>query len=73
MGAIANTIAYLSELLDPLRIFLELTRQNLMGQSRRCLLWGEGEVGLMVYQILLRYWEWIPPGDVRPLIFLMSE
>ena len=34
---------------------------------------GEGELGLMVYQILLRYWEWTPPGDVRPLIFLMSE
>ncbi len=71
--AIANTIAYVSELLDPLRIFLELTRQNLMGQSLRYLLWGEGEVGLLVYTILLRYWEWTPPGDVRPLIFLMSE
>ena len=71
--AIANTIAYLSELLDPLRIFLELTRHNLMTQSLRYLLLGEGEVGLMVYQILLRYWEWTPPGDVRPLIFLMSE
>jgi hypothetical protein len=71
--AIANTIAYISELLDPLSIFLQLTRQNLMGQSLRYILWGEGEVGLMVYQILLRYWEWTPPGDVRPLIFLMSE
>jgi hypothetical protein len=71
--AIANTIAYISELLDPRAIFLQLTRQNLMGQSLRYLLWGEGEVGLMVYQILLRYWEWTPSRDVRPLIFLMSE
>ena len=71
--AIANTIAYISELLDPVAIFLELTRQNLMGQALRYVLWGEGEVGLMVYQILLRYWEWTPPGDVRPHIFLMSE
>jgi hypothetical protein len=70
--AIANTIAYISELIDPLGIFLNLTRHNLMVQSFRYLLWGEGEVGLMVYQILLRYWEWTPPGDVRPLIFLMS-
>jgi hypothetical protein len=70
--AIANTIAYVSELLDPRTIFLELTRQNLMSQALRYVLWGEGEVGLMVYQILLRYWEWTPPGDVRPLIFLMS-
>jgi hypothetical protein len=22
---------------------------------------------------VLRYWEWTPPGDVRPLIFLMSD
>jgi hypothetical protein len=28
---------------------------------------------LMVYTILLRYWEWTPYDDVRPLIFLMSD
>jgi hypothetical protein len=71
--AIANTIAYISELIDPMRIFLELTRQPLMLQSLRYLLWGEGEIGLMVYTILLRYWEWTPQGDVRPLILLISE
>jgi len=71
--AIANTIAYLSELIDPQRIFLGLTRRNLMNQSLRYLLWGEGETGLLVYTILLRYWEWTPEEDVRPLIFLMSE
>jgi hypothetical protein len=31
------------------------------------------EVGLMVYAILVRYWNWTPEEDVRPLIFLMSE
>ena len=71
--AIANTIAYMSELLDPLSIFLGLTRQNLMNQSLRFLLWGEGETALMVYTILLRHWETTPEDDVRPLIFLMSE
>ena len=71
--AIANTIAYVSELIDPLRIFLGLTRQNLMKQSLRFLIWGEGETGLLVYTILLRYWEWTPEDDVRPRIFLMSE
>lgn len=71
--AIANTIAYLSELLDPIALFLGLTRQNLMTQALRYLLWGEGETGLMVYTILVRYWEWTPEDDVRPLIFLMSE
>jgi hypothetical protein len=71
--AIANTIAYVSELIDPVSIFLGLTRRNLMEQALRYLVWGEGETGLMVYTILLRYWEWTPEEDVRPLIFLMSE
>jgi len=71
--AIANTIAYVSELIDPVSIFLGLTRQNLMTQSLRFLFWGEGETGLLVYAILLKYWEWTPEEDVRPLIFLMSE
>jgi len=71
--AIANTIAYLSELADPIRIFLGLTRQNLMQQAIRFLLFGEGETGLMVYKILLRYWEATREEDVRPYIFLMSD
>jgi len=71
--AIANTIAYVSELIDPISIFLGLTRQNLMTQAIRYLFFGEGETGLMVYTILLKYWEWTPEDDVRPLIFLMSE
>ena len=71
--AIANTIAYISELVDPISIFLGLTRQNLMTQSFRFLLFGEGETGLLVYSILLKYWKSTPEEDVRPLIFLMSE
>lgn len=71
--AIANTLAYLSELVDPISIFVGLTRQSLMQQAVRYLLFGEGETGLMVYTILLKYWEWTPEEDVRPLIFLMSD
>ena len=71
--AIANTIAFVSELIDPVSIFLGLSRQNLMKQALRFLLFGEGETGLMVYTILLRYWEWTPEDDIRPLIFLMSD
>jgi hypothetical protein len=44
-----------------------------MTQSLRFLFWGEGETGLLVYTILLKYWESTPEEDVRPLIFLMSE
>lgn len=71
--AIANTIAYISELLDPRSIFLGLTRENPMGQALRYLVWGEGETGILVYQILLKYWNWTPEDDVRPRIFLMSD
>ena len=71
--AIANTIAYLSELLNPISIFIVLTRGNLMTQAFRYLIFGEGESGLLVYGILLRYWEWTPEDDVRPIIYLLSE
>ena len=71
--AIANTIAYISEATDPISIFIGLTRRDLMAQAIRYLLFGEGETGLMVYTILLRYWDWTPEEDVRPLIFLMSD
>jgi hypothetical protein len=52
---------------------LGLTISNKMAQSFKYLLWGEGEVGVLVYEILVRYWESTPEDDVRPLIFLMSE
>jgi hypothetical protein len=71
--AIANTIAFVSETIDPISIFLSLTRLGLTGQAVRYLLFGEGETGLMVYAVLLRYWDWTEEEDVRPLIFLMSD
>jgi hypothetical protein len=71
--AIANTIAYVSEAIDPISIVIGLTRRELTSQAIRFLLFGEGETGLMVYTILLRYWDWTPEEDVRPLIFLMSD
>jgi hypothetical protein len=71
--AIANTIAYVSEAIDPISIFISLTRRDLMAQALRYLLFGEGETGLMVYTILLRYWDWTREENVRPLIFLMSD
>jgi hypothetical protein len=71
--AIANTIAYLSEMVDPISIFLSLTRRDLTRQAFRFLLFGEGETGLLVYAILLRYWEWTHEDDVRPRIHLLSD
>lgn len=71
--AIANTIACVSELVDPVSVFLGLGRKNLMSQAFGYVFWGEGEVGILVYTILLRYWDATVEDDVRPLIFLMSE
>ena len=71
--ATANAVAYLSELLHPAAIYVGLSRQNLMHQSFRYFLLGEGETGLMVYTILLHCWEETPEEDERPCIFLMSE
>jgi len=71
--AIANVIAFTSEAIDPISIFIGLTRRDLTSQAIRYLVFGEGETGLMVYAILLRYWSWTEEQDVRPLIFLMSD
>lgn len=71
--AIANTIAYISEELQPISIFLDLTRRNPMQQAVRFFLFGEGETGLLVYTVLLRHWEETPEEDVRPCIYLMSH
>jgi len=71
--AVANGIAYLSELLHPISIFLGLTRQNMMRQALRFFLMGEGEIGLMVYTILLHFWEKTKTDEERPYIFLMSD
>lgn len=69
----ANALAYLSELLHPAAIYLGLSRQNLMRQSFRYFLPGEGETGLMVYTILQHLWEVTPWEDERPCLFLMSD
>ena len=69
----ANAVAYISELLHPAAIYLGLSRQNLMRQSFRYFLMGEGETGLMVYTILQHLWESTPWEDQRPCLFLMSD
>jgi hypothetical protein len=71
-AAVANVVACVSDLLDPQGIFLGLTDENPMAQAFRFLLWGEGETGVLVYQILVRYWAEIRREDERPNIYLMS-
>jgi hypothetical protein len=69
----ANAVAYISEQLHPAAIYLGLSRQNLMRQSFRYFLLGEGETGLMVYTILQHLWESTPWEDERPCLLLMSD
>ena len=71
--ATANAVAYISELLHPAAIYLGLSRQNLMRQSFRYFLLGEGETGLMVYTILQHLWEVTHAEGDRPCLFLMSD
>lgn len=71
--ALANSIAYISELLDPISIVLGLTHRPLMKQSLEYLIFGEGETGLLVYSILVRYWELIKRVSGLPLILLVSD
>jgi len=69
--AIANTIAYLTDMLNPISVVLGLTERNVMKQSLAFVLWGEGETGLLVYSVLVKFWEGNPKRD-HPFLFLMS-
>lgn len=71
--AIPNTIAYLSEQMDPIAIYLGLARKNAMEQALAYVLFGEGEIGILTYKVLVQYWESTVEDDVRPAIFLMSD
>jgi len=71
--AVANTIAWISEQLDPIALYLGLSLENPFTQAFKYLLWGEGETGILVYEILVRYWHTTEEDDVRPYIFLVSD
>ena len=70
-SAIANTIAWVSEQLHPRTIYIELSLQHPVAQAIKFLLWGEGEIGVMVYQILVNYWHKGDTKSVRPRIVLV--
>jgi hypothetical protein len=71
--SIANALAWVSEQLDPIALYLDLSLGNQVTQALKFLRWGEGEIGVMVYQILVSYWRSTPEDDVRPYIFLVSR
>ncbi|PYY19877.1 MAG: hypothetical protein DMG60_02500 [Acidobacteria bacterium] len=69
--AIANTIAFLADILNPISVVLGLTERNLMTQALAFVLFGEGEIGLVVYSVLVKFWHVHPKPD-HPLLFLIS-
>ena len=70
-AAIANSIAFLTDELNPISVILGLTQRNLMKQALAFVFLGEGETGLQVYSVLVKFWEVNPKPD-HPLLFLMS-
>jgi hypothetical protein len=71
-NVVANTIAFVSLQLRARSVILHLTSQhNPWAQAFRYLLFGTGETGMMVYEILTNYWDRKPESD-RPLLFLMA-
>ena len=70
-SAIANTIAFLANILNPITVVLGLTQRNLMKQALAFVFFGEGEVGLVVYSVLVKFWQLHPRPD-HPLLFLVS-
>ena len=71
-NVVANTIAYMSISLKAKRILLRLAKERTpLTRAVRYVLFGTGETGLMVYEILTAYWKERPETD-RPLLFLMT-
>jgi hypothetical protein len=71
-NVIANTIAYVSIKLRAKNIILHLPEgKSPLLQSLHYFPFGTGEIGLLVYEILLNYWK-EKPEEERPALFLMT-
>lgn len=71
-NVIANTLVYLSLTLKARAVLMHLAEQRYpLNQALKYVLFGTGEVGLMVYEILTAYWQGRPVPE-RPLLFLMA-
>jgi hypothetical protein len=71
-NVVANTIAYVSIALKARTILLHLTKQQSpTTRGFQYLVFGTGETGLMVLEILTNYWQRRPEAD-RPVLFLIT-
>ena len=68
-NVIANTVVYISLLLRACNVIMRLSEEgNPLTRTLKYVLFGTGEVGLMVYEILVTYWKDRPESE-RPLCF----
>jgi hypothetical protein len=71
-NVIANTLVYVSLDLKARAVLMHLAEHRYpLNQALNYALFGTGEVGMMVYEILTAYWK-ERPGPERPLLFLMA-
>lgn len=71
-NVIANTLVYISLVLNARAVLMHLSQQHYpLNQTLKYMLFGTGEIGLMVYEILTSYWKRKPEPE-RPLLFLMA-
>jgi len=76
--AIPNTVAYIVDQITPHTVYLGLARKNAMEQALSYVLFGEGEIGILTYKVLVQHWEkkkrkYIGKSYTRPIILLISE
>ncbi len=71
-NVIANTVVYISLVLHACNVIMHLSETgNPLTRTVKYVLFGTGEVGLMVYEILVAYWKDQPECE-RPLLLLMA-
>ena len=71
-NVVANTIAYVSIRLRAKNIILHLAEgKSPLLQGLRYFPFGTGEIGLLVYEILINYWKG-KPEEEHPALFLMT-
>ncbi len=71
-NVIANTVVYISIELGASNVIMRLSEEGSpLSRTLKYVLFGTGEVGLMVYEILVMYWNKRPQSE-RPMLFLMT-
>ena len=71
--SIANSLAYVSECIDPISVFIGFTQRDLMTQAVRFILLARARPDSCSIRSFCGIGIRPAPGDVHPLSFLMSD